>query len=172
MGYKDPTYVVFDGDNDIYAYGFMLGWKKNDNVDFDFYDAHDLDDMTSRAQGEAYVKKHLRERMKQSRCVAVLVGEKTKNLFKFVRWELELAQDLGKPIVAVNLNGKRQQDGDRCPAIIKDSCVVHVSFKMKIIRHALDHWPGEFAGMTLQQRQASGARIYNDQIYKNLGLIS
>ncbi len=54
MGYKDATYVIFDGDEDKWAYGFMKGWKKNDNVDFDFRDAHDEDNMTSRAQGEAF----------------------------------------------------------------------------------------------------------------------
>ena len=51
-----PVYVAFDGDNDKWAYGFMKGWKTNDRVDFDFEDAHDLDEMTSRAQNEAYVK--------------------------------------------------------------------------------------------------------------------
>lgn len=42
-----PVYVAFDGDNDKWAYGFMKGWKTNDRVDFDFEDAHDLDEMTS-----------------------------------------------------------------------------------------------------------------------------
>ena len=34
----------------------------------------------------------------------VLVGEKTKNLYKFVRWEIELAIKLGLPIIVANLN--------------------------------------------------------------------
>jgi len=45
-----PVYVVFDGDEDKYAYAFMKGWKANNNVDFDFEDAHDLDSMTARAR--------------------------------------------------------------------------------------------------------------------------
>ena len=48
MGYKDPTYVVFDGDNDKWAYAYMKGWKKNQNIDFDFRDAHDIDSMRGR----------------------------------------------------------------------------------------------------------------------------
>ena len=40
MSYRDKTYVIFDGDNDIWAYGFMKGWKKNEHIDFDFDDAH------------------------------------------------------------------------------------------------------------------------------------
>ena len=54
-----PVYVVFDGDEDQWAYRFMKGWKANDNVDFDFEDAHDLDSMTARAQDEQYVKSRL-----------------------------------------------------------------------------------------------------------------
>ncbi|MFZ1895266.1 MAG: hypothetical protein WAU59_14485 [Rhodoplanes sp.] len=42
MSYKDPSYVIFDGDNDKWAYGYMKGLKQNDRVDFDFRDAHDL----------------------------------------------------------------------------------------------------------------------------------
>src|ERR1700730_6841568 len=50
MSHRDPTYVVFDGDNDKWAYAYMKGWKINDRIDFDFRDAHDLDTMTGRAQ--------------------------------------------------------------------------------------------------------------------------
>ncbi|TIQ15703.1 MAG: hypothetical protein E5X51_36495, partial [Mesorhizobium sp.] len=75
----------------------------------------------------------LRNRMNGSSQVLVLIGEKTKNLFRFVRWEMELALDLGLPIIAANLNGSRQQDVS-CPPIIRDKCVVHVPFKMKAIK--------------------------------------
>jgi hypothetical protein len=169
MGHKDPTYVVFDGDEDKWAYAYMLGWNESDNVDFDFYDAHDLDEMTSRAQGEAYVKKHLRERMKKSSCVVALIGESTKNLYRFVRWELELAQELGKPIVAVNLNGKRSKDDELCPPIIRDGCTMHVAFKAKIIKHALDNWPGQLARLTSEQRKSAGWH-YPDAVYERYGL--
>lgn len=169
MGYRDPTYVVFDGDSDKWAYAYFLGWKKNDNVDFDFYDAHDLDNMTSWAQGEAYVKARLKERMRKSACVAVLIGDNTKNLYKFVRWELELAQSMDLPIVAVNLNDKREQDADRCPAIIRDTCVMQVGFRMKIIQHALDYWPGQYTGLS-QTDRAKGWFYYNNDIYRGLGL--
>ncbi|MDE5446386.1 hypothetical protein GWG65_34500 [Bradyrhizobium sp. CSA207] len=169
MAYNDPSYVVFDGDEDKWAYGRMKGWKALENIDFDFQDAHDLDSMTSRAQGEKYVKGRLRGRMENSTAVIVLIGEKTKNLHKFVRWELDLALELGLPIIAVNLNEKRAQDQDRCPPIIRDECAVHIPFKMKAIKWALDHWPSEFRGMDTAAR-AKGARHYSDEQYKALGL--
>lgn len=169
MGYKDPTYVVFDGDNDAWAYRFMRGWKANDNIDFDFRDAHDLDNMTSRAQNEAYVKSQLKDRMVASTAVVVLIGESTKNLFKFVRWELELALNLDRPIIAVNLNDYRMQDPDRCPAIIKGRCVMHVAFKMRIIQFALDEFVKWYRYTATPEDKAAGWRYYQDNVYKQLG---
>jgi hypothetical protein len=124
-----PVYVAFDGDKDKWAYAFIKGWKTNDRVDFDFEDAHDLDEMTTRAQNEAYVKSKLKERMKNSEALVVIIGEKTKNLYKFVRWEIELAIELGLPIIVANLNNKTRLDVDLCPAILRDACAVHIPFK-------------------------------------------
>jgi hypothetical protein len=52
------AYIIFDGDNDKWAYAYMNGWKANKNIDFEYQDAHDLDNMTSRAQGEQYVNRN------------------------------------------------------------------------------------------------------------------
>lgn len=168
MAYTDPAYVIFDGDEDGWAYRFMRGWNANERLDFHFLDAHDLDNMTSRAQSEDYVKRNLRERMKQSSAVVVLIGEKTKNLYRFVRWELELALSLELPIVAANLNESRQQT-DLCPRVIRDKCVLHVPFKMKAIKYALDNWPAEYRRLPLFDR-SKGWRYYEDAIYRSLGI--
>ncbi|WP_027668099.1 TIR domain-containing protein [Rhizobium leguminosarum] len=166
--HTDPSYVIFDGDTDAWAYQFMRGWKANERVDFNFFDAHSLDTMTSRAQSEDYVKQNLEERMRQSSAAIVIIGEKMKNLYRFVRWELELALDLKLPIVATNLSDSRQQDAN-CPPIIRDQCVVHVPFKMRVIRFALDNWPDEYRRMSAVDR-GGGARHYGSQIYAKLGL--
>ena len=104
VGCSMSTYVIFDGDNDQWAYRYIRGWDANPNIPFSFYDSHDLDGMTASAQNEAYVKGKLRERMKKSDSVLVLIGETTRHLYKFVRWEIELALELDLPVVAVNLN--------------------------------------------------------------------
>ncbi|MGR3578257.1 MAG: TIR domain-containing protein, partial [Sagittula sp.] len=133
------------GDNDGWAYRYMNGWKANRNIDFSYQNAHDLDTMTSRAQNEQYVKSKLKERMMQSAAVVVLVGEKTKNLYKFVRWELELALALGLPIIAANLNKKNGQDDAQCPAIIRDKgCVVHIPYTLEALKFTMANWPIEF----------------------------
>jgi len=134
----EATYVIFDGDKDRYAYAYMRGWKVNDRVEFDFRDAHEIGAMTARAQDEAYVKSELRQRMQASNQVLVLVGESTKNLRKFVGWEIDLALKLGLPIIVVNLNRERQMDSERCPVPLRTGYIVHVAYKRAIIKHALE----------------------------------
>jgi len=166
VSYRNKTYVIFDGDEDMWAYRYMRGWKANENIDFNFFDAHDLKPLTDRA-GEDTVKKRLRERLGDTKQAIVLVGEKTKNLYRFVRWELETCMNLGIPIIAVNLNGQRSQDGNLCPPIIRDEYVVHIPFKLKIIQYALDNFPGEYHRRNLSDK---GPRLYNDSVYSQLGL--
>jgi hypothetical protein len=166
MSYQNKTYVIFDGDNDMWAYGYMKGWKSNENMDFNFYDAHDIRPLTDRASEET-VRKALRERLANAKQTIVLVGENTKNLYRFVRWEIEISQKRDLPIIVVNLNGSRQLDADRCPAILRDWLAVHVEFKAKIIQHALDNFPDEY---TRLRESTSGPRYYTDEVYRKLGL--
>jgi hypothetical protein len=98
----------------------------------------------------------------------VLVGDHTRFLYNFVRWEIEMCANLDVPVVAVNLNGLRQMDPDRCPPLLRDRYVVHVPFKMRIIQYALDHFPGEHARRDLTV--ADGPRRYTDDLYARLGL--
>ena len=114
------------------------------------------------------MKKHLRGRLAKSAAAVVLIGEKTQNLHKFVRWEQEEALDLDLPIIAANLNGCRYQD-DRCPPVIRDRCVIHVTFQMKIIKFALDEYVPAYQRFDAATK-AGGARHYSDAVYNSLGL--
>ena len=157
------AYIIFDGDNDKWAYGYINGWKANRNIDFDYQDAHDLDTMTGRAQDVNYVKAKLRERMKKSTAVVVLIGDKTKNLYKYVRWELELALELGLPIIAANINKKNGQDYNLCPAIIRDkACVVHIPYTLEALKYAMSNFPHFYSGLNVEQKAAS-ARYYYER---------
>lgn len=113
------------------------------------------------------MKKALRLRFANAKQVVVLVGENTKNLYRFVRWEIEIAQKLDLPIIVVNLNGERQMDPNRCPPILRDWVAAHVAFKAKVIQHALDKYPDEYRRI---QASATGYRYYSDEVYKQLGL--
>ena len=42
MAYRNKVYVSMDADNDLHYYYLMKAWKQNDNTEFNFYDAHEI----------------------------------------------------------------------------------------------------------------------------------
>lgn len=166
MAYRNKTYIAFDGDNDMHYYRLMTAWKANDGFSLNFHNAHDINSARDSSQEES-IKRQLRERFANSKLLVVLIGEKTRYLTKFVKWELEVALRLDLPIIGVNLNGCRQMDAF-CPPTIRDQLVVYTSFNHNIIQHAMDHWPDEF--QRLRSAGTTGSRVYNDDLYRRLGL--
>ena len=167
MAYRNKVFVSFDGDNDIHYYRLMTAWKQNDSTPFYFLDAHDINTAYDTSL-ESTIKVRLRERLRNSKVLISLIGERTRYLYKFVRWELEQAISLQMPIIGVNLNNRRQLDVDRCPPVLRDELVVYTSFNVKIIQHALEYWPNEFE--QLRRNGQSGSRYYSNEVYSRLGL--
>jgi hypothetical protein len=151
---RNKTYICFDADTDLWAYKFMKGWKALDNIDFDFDNAHELNNLRD-GSTEQTIKAKLRERLKNTKIMLVLVGENTKNLHKFVRWEQEVALAMGIPIVAVYLNGSKERDTNICPPIIRDELVLHIPYKLATCRWAIDNWPSQYT--KYEQNKETGA---------------
>ena len=156
MSYRNKTYVMFDADTDIKWYRLMTAWKANDKIDFNFHDAHDLNNLRATAS-EEQIKRKLRERLDNTKQAILLVGESTKNLYKFVRWEIEVALSMDIPVIAVNLD-KSNAETDRTPSILKNNAYfVSVPFERDKIKHALDNFPDEYSR---NKSQAPSARSY------------
>ena len=117
MAYRNKVYVAFDGDKDIHYYNLMKAWKQNDNTNFNFNDAHDLSQARDTSTEDS-IKQNLRNRISNSKIFVLLVGESTKYLYKFVKWEIEQAIKREMPIIVVNLNGIRSHDTSHCPSIL------------------------------------------------------
>lgn len=168
MSHRNKTYVIFDGDNDMRSYNLMKAWKSNENIDFNFYDAHDIKPLTDNASNETYIKKRLRERMENTKQVIVLVGNHTKKLYKYVRWEIELAIELDLPIIVVNLNKSKSIDNNLCPPILRNKNALHISFHQKIIKHSLDKFPSFYH----RERDKTKNTDYylREDVYKKLNL--
>jgi hypothetical protein len=167
MVYRNKTFVSFDGDSDIHYYRLMCAWKQSDYTPFNFYDAHELTQARDTSTEES-IKRSLAVRLANAKVFILLIGERTRYLVKFVRWEIEQAIARDLPIIAVNLNGRRSLDPERCPPVLRDALVVHVSFNAAIMQHALEQWPDEH--YRLQSNRTSGARYYDDNVYSRLGL--
>lgn len=164
----EPTcYACFDGDKDIHYYRLMTAWHENEKFDFTFVNAHDLTSARDTSSEET-IKRSLRARLNSSDILVVLIGESTKNLYRFVRWEIEVAIEKGLPIIAVNLNKKKTRDNDRCPPILRDALAIHVPFGHKIVDYAIRNWPSIHED--LKKNGETGARNFKDSLYTSLGL--
>ena len=109
MAYRNKVFISFDGDTDMYYYRLMRAWKQNDHTNFNFYDAHDLTQARDTSTEDS-IKRSLSERLANAKVVVSLIGENTRYLYKFLRWELEQAIRRDIPIVGVNRSGPRNLD--------------------------------------------------------------
>lgn len=167
MARRTRTYVAFDADSDIDYYYLMKAWKANDNMDFDFNNAHDLTTIRDDS-GEEAIKASLRERMKNSKILMLLVGENTKKLRKYVPWEIEIALKADLPIILVNLNKSKAFDPELCPAILKNELTVSVPYVQSIMQHSLDTWPADH--VKFRSENKIDRYIYLKPTYDRLGL--
>ena len=166
MAYHNKVYVSMDADNDLRYYRLMQAWKQNDDIGFNFYDAHDINNIYDKS--EASIKAGLEERFRHTKIFVLLVGEHTKYLFKYVRWEIEQAIKRDIPCIVVNINGKRYCDRSLCPAIMRDHLAIHISFNAKILQYALENWPESAYRYTKEGK--TGPFYYDEAVYKKLGL--
>ncbi len=98
MPYKNKTFVSFDGDTDMHYYRLMTAWKQSDYLPFNFYNAHDINTARDYSTEES-IKTQLLERLRNSKVFVILIGESTRYLYKFVRWEIEQAIKREMPII-------------------------------------------------------------------------
>jgi hypothetical protein len=162
MPYRNKTFVSFDGDTDMHYYRLMTAWKQNDGFDFNFYDAHDINTARDSSQEES-IKAALAERMRNSKVFVLLVGEKTRYLTKFVKWEIEQAIKRNLPMIIVNLGGKLSMDSERCPPAAQSALAIHIPFRADIMQYALDNWPNSHE--THRNEGKTGPYYYRDEVY-------
>jgi MTH538 TIR-like domain (DUF1863) len=165
VAYRNRTYIAFDGDNDMHYYRLMTAWSENERFSLNFSNAHDLNTARDSSQEDS-IKRQLRERFANSKVFIVLIGQSTRLLTKFVKWELETAIRLDLPIIGVNLNSSKRQDA-LCPPAIRDTLAVYVPFQAKIVAHACETWPMDHLARKAEGK--SGAFHYTDVIYQRLG---
>lgn len=169
MAYRNKTYVAFDGDNDIRYYNLMKAWKQSDNTNFNFYDAHDLYPSKDSSQTDS-IKKQLAKRMENSKVFVLLLGEHTKLLTRFVKWEVEHALYLGLPIIVVNINQCRKNDEERMPKWLDDKLCISCSFNSRILQYSLENWP-QFHNDYIRDEEKNRVHYYwKSSVYEELGL--
>jgi hypothetical protein len=95
------------------------------------------------------------------------LARRPRTSIEVVRWEIDVALELNLPIIVANLNEKRRMDDDLCPPILKGKDAIHVAFKMKILKHAMDYFIDSYS--TIHAGHANNW-YYTDDVYRELGL--
>lgn len=166
MAYRNKVYVAFDGDEDMKYYRMLTAWAANSHNDFDLNNAHDLNKSYDSSSEES-IKRQLRVRFDNSKLFIILIGEHTKNLRKFVKWEIETAIRLEIPIIAVNINGKKQAD-DLMPTLLQNNLSLVIPYKEAAIKYAMDHWPD---GDKIHRHNKEMTQFhYTNKVYEQLGI--
>jgi len=165
--YRNKIYVAFDGDTDMTYYRTLQMWKTNRNIDFDFYDAHDLNSARDSSLTES-IKNQLRIRFDNSKLFMIIVGDNTKWNRKFIPWEIDQALNRDMPIVVTYINNSKKIDSNKCPLPLRDKLAIHIPFKAKIIQYAFNNWPTSFENH--KNNGDTGAYYYLEAIYEKLGL--
>lgn len=169
MSYKNKTYVAFASE-DIHFYRLMEAWRDNENIDFHFYDAHDLH-ISRDSSSRDTIKRNLRERLKNAKQI-ILIGSKAakskgSDNYSFLAHEIEVIQEFKLPIVIANSDGDRYVDKNFIPQPLLDSnyYTMSVSLQPAIIKYALDNYALTFSSSTKQ-----GSFYYTSDVYKKLGI--
>jgi MTH538 TIR-like domain (DUF1863) len=169
MSYRNKTYVAFASE-DIKYYRLMEAWRDNENIDFSFFDAHDLYVARDTSKPET-IKDRLTERMKNAKQFVLLGSHTAKKKGSdgtfFLAHEVKTMLKLDLPVVVANLDGDRTIDRSFIPNALLDAdyYTMSVSFQAKIIQYALDNYAVEYA-----KSSNSGCWYYKASVYTSLDL--
>jgi hypothetical protein len=70
MAYRNKTFVSFTSE-DHKSYWLMMAWKANKKIDFNFYDAHDLNTALDTSHPDT-IKRRLREQLPSAKQIILL----------------------------------------------------------------------------------------------------
>ena len=173
MAYRNKTYVAFASE-DITRYRLMTAWHRNEHIDFDFFDAHDLNIARDTSQPNT-IRRRLRERLANTKQTVVLLSNSAKiksgRPSSFFYYEIEVIAALGLPVVFANLNGARTIQNGWIPArFASPYYTVSVSFQPRIIKYALDGYVPAFHQNPRTGRTLEGPHYYEPSIYQQIGL--
>jgi len=118
---------------DLDRVNLFRGQAKNENSDLDFIDYSLRAPFNS--ENAEYIKRGIRERIKQSSVTVILVSKET-HKSEWVDWEIRESIRLGKGVVAVKLEDDPSM---KYPKALEEHGIQPVSWNHKIIRDAIDN---------------------------------
>jgi len=184
MVYRNGIYIAFAAEgqtdptkSDIKYYNIMKGWKSMEGKDFTFTNSHDKVSAVRDTSKEETIKTSLRERLKNSKSMLLLVGNKTKDDDDFVPYEIKYAIDSCQiPIVVCYVNYSFRITNSipdslkkLWPSVLKERIdsekvrTIHIPFKEKIILKAISKFD-------FNNPPNHAITLYVDSVYDNFDI--
>lgn len=160
-------YVAFDGNNDLEYYNKLKEFKDSEGNHFSLMDGYEFYPLMDKVSDDE-LKAQVVSKVNEADIVLVLMGPTTKSMRRYIRWQVEGAINLGKPIIVLNENNIRAVDFDKCPAMIKKALTLHISFNETILECALENWPRMHQAFASKEKK--GMFKFPTEVYTHLGL--
>lgn len=128
-------FVSYRADDEGTMYkNLLVAWSKNDNGHFDIKFEDTSIGVSINSTNASYIKSKIKEKIKESKTVLVLIGEET-HKSDWVEWEIETAAELNKKLVAVKIENSYSSP----LAILLKGAKWAKSFKYDSIKKAIDN---------------------------------
>jgi hypothetical protein len=184
MAYRNGTYVAFHAngtniptESDIKYYDLLKAWTAKTDDDFSMINSHEKASAVRDSSKQSTLRASLKERLKNSKNMLLIIGETTRFDNDWVPFEIEQAVDnYGLPIIAVYTDWGRPilEPIKFCylwPSALdiriknKTAHVIHIPFKKEPIADAI----GQFD--VKNYPKGYGLGVYSQEAYKQWGLI-
>lgn len=181
MAYRNGTYIAFHAegtniptDSDIKYYNLLKAWTARTDDDFSIINSHEKTSAVRDSSLRETLRNRLKERLRNSKHLLLIIGQTTKNDKDWVPFEIEYAVDeCDLPIIVVytgyeyiiNVNSH----SDEWPKALKDRIenkkvkAIHIPFKKEPIKEAINQF-------NHNNKPPSAVSYYSREAYKIFGI--
>ena len=182
MPYRNGTYVAFHAegtnvpiDTDFKYYNLLKAWTEKTDDDFSMIDSHEKGSAVRDSSKKQTLELRLKDRLKNSKNMILIIGDTTKNDKDWVPMEIEYAVDTCDiPIIAVYPGREyilsTKELTALWPKALKDriesgtASVIHIPFKKEPIKDAISQFDHK------NKPKGKGLGVYSEEAYKNFGI--
>lgn len=181
MAYRNGTYVAFHAqgtnipiDTDMKYYNLLKAWTAKTDDDFSMINSHDKTAAVRDSSLKETLEKRLKERLRNSKHLLLIIGKTTKYDTDWVPFEIEYAVDeCDLPIIAVYPDFEYIQNvnshSEEWPKALKDRIeknsvrVIHIPFKKEPIKDAISQF-------NHNNKPTTAVSYYSKEAYKTFGI--
>lgn len=182
MAYRNGTYIAFHAngtnipiDSDIKYFNLLKAWTAKTDDDFSLINSHDKTSAVRDTSLRTTLQNRLRERLRNSKHLLLIIGETTKYDTDWVPHEIEYAVDnCNIPIIVAYTGEEYILDPKKYsylwPKALKDriengkaSCI-HIPFKKEPLKDAISQFSHN------NKPKGGGLGYYSIESYKHFGI--